>query len=165
MTNAQCVCVCVFASGSQQDDRQECWAVCVDSVTSRGILTTGAQAAGGRAACLSELGHKPVAKLAKARGHEDCSSKAPRCLLVDVRGDDHASGHIQAFSARFAHCCFGLGWTGCLEGVRVSHLSTAPGRGARAHQFPGTPFEPGGAAQRGSGCSGNMGCSSRDLAC
>ena len=84
MTNAQCVrvCVCVFASGSQQDDRQECWTVCFDSVTSRGILTTGAQASGGRAACLSELGHKPVAKLAKARGRENYSSKSLRCLLA-----------------------------------------------------------------------------------
>ena len=40
----------------------------------------------------------------------------------------------------------------CLEGVRVSRPSTAPGLGARAHQFPGTPFEPGGDAKRGSEC-------------
>ena len=113
MTNAQsvcacvCVCVCLQAGRSRTTDRSV-----VDSVTSRGILTTGAQASGGRAACLSELGrlgHKPVAKLAKARGHENYSNKSLRCLLVDVRGDDRASGHIQALSARFADCCFGLG--------------------------------------------------------
>ena len=31
-----------------------------------------------------------------------------RCCLVDVREADRASGYIQAFSARFADCCFAL---------------------------------------------------------
>ena len=36
-----------------------------------------------------------------------------------------------------------------LSGVLSLHWSIAAGSGARAHHFPGTPFEPGGAAKRG----------------
>ena len=66
-----------------------------------------------------------------------------RCLVVDVRSADRASGHIQALQR-----CFAQG------PKRVSCVWIAAGVGARTHQLPGTPFESGGAAKKGSRCFG-----------